>query len=212
MKVAVGILVVRLRRSVLADRAGVPPATASSVSWLDVVLPLSLGVALARLLRLAAARPRDSAGPRSAVRRSARRDHRARRAAEDGALSDGQTHLQHAAGPTTTPRSITKTSDVNVRAILGFGAGLIVVGGRRPRRWSGCCSAIFDGREAAATRPQYPAGRASRQTRLPPEPRLQTNPREDLRELRAREDADAEQRTAGSTRTPASCGSRSTRR
>ena len=71
VKVAVGILVVRARRSVLADRAGVPPERLS-VSWLDVVLPLTLGVDLARLLHLAAARPRDSADPRSGVRRSAR--------------------------------------------------------------------------------------------------------------------------------------------
>ena len=59
-----------------------------AVSWLDVVLPLALGVDLARLLHLAAARPRDSADPRSGVRRGARPDHRARRrAAEDGALT-----------------------------------------------------------------------------------------------------------------------------
>ena len=31
------------RRPVLADCAGVPHAAASSVSWLDVLLPLSLG-------------------------------------------------------------------------------------------------------------------------------------------------------------------------
>ena len=43
VKVAVGVLLRAADRSVLADRAGVPSATASSVSWLDVVLPLSLG-------------------------------------------------------------------------------------------------------------------------------------------------------------------------
>ena len=101
------------------------------VSWLDVVLPLSLGVDLARLLRLAAARPRDSAGARSAVRRSARPHHRARRAAEDGALDMAELHLPHAAHDADNPRSTTRRATSTSAAILGFGAGLIVVGDRR---------------------------------------------------------------------------------
>ena len=58
--------------------------------------------------------------------------------------------------------------------------------------------------------PEYPLA-VGQDERVPPEPRLQTNPREDLRELRARED-EMLNSTAGWTRTPASCGSRSTRR
>jgi hypothetical protein len=46
----------------------------------------------------------------------------------------------------------------------------------------------FSGREATRVAPEYPLA-AGQQTRVPPEPRLQTNPREDLRALRAREDA-----------------------
>ena len=47
---------------------------------------------------------------------------------------------------------------------------------------------FFAGREAQRAVRQYPLA-AGRQDRLPPGPRLQTNPREDLRELRAAEDA-----------------------
>ena len=47
---------------------------------------------------------------------------------------------------------------------------------------------FFNGREATKVAPQYPLA-AGQENRVPPEPRLQTNPREDLRELRANEDA-----------------------
>jgi hypothetical protein len=79
-----------------------------------------------------------------------------------------------------------ETTDVNVRAIFGFGLGLAVV-------------AVFvyfsvfllfqyfSGREAARVAPIYPLA-ASEANRLPPEPRLQTNPRGDLQKLRAHED------------------------
>jgi hypothetical protein len=78
-------------------------------------------------------------------------------------------------------------SDVNIRAILGFGAGLIALAivvyvvvwllfgylGRREDR-------------ASATR-TYPLA-VGQEDRLPPEPRLQTNPRQDLKDLREAED------------------------
>jgi hypothetical protein len=79
-----------------------------------------------------------------------------------------------------------ETSDANIAGVLGFGLGLMV-------------SAIvihllvlvlfqyFQGREARRVPAEYPLA-ASQGARLPPEPRLQTNPREDLRELRATED------------------------
>jgi hypothetical protein len=78
-------------------------------------------------------------------------------------------------------------SDVNVRAIFAFAAGLIV-------------SAVvihaivwllfryLGHRENVRTAARYPLA-ATESTRLPPEPRLQTTPRQDLRDLRAREDA-----------------------
>ena len=79
-----------------------------------------------------------------------------------------------------------ETSDVNIRPILTFGAGLIVA--------CVCINFIvwllftyFSVRESRQVPAVYPL--ATRQeNRLPPEPRLQTQPREDLRELRARED------------------------
>ena len=93
-------------------------------------------------------------------------------------------HSRHSTMPPDGPA--VQPDVVNIRAILGFGAGLIV-------------SAIaihlvvwllfqyFSGREAARLAPVYPLaiGEANRQ---PPEPRLQTNPRDDLRALRAHED------------------------
>jgi hypothetical protein len=79
-----------------------------------------------------------------------------------------------------------EATDVNVRAILGFCLGLFI-------------AAVFihfgvyllfqyfAGREAIRNPPVYPLA-AAESTRLPPEPRLQANPRADLQELRAQED------------------------
>ena len=80
-----------------------------------------------------------------------------------------------------------ETSDVNIRAILSFGGGLLVLAAivyfvvwllfgyftRREDRASGQRS--------------YPLA-AGQEDRLPPEPRLQTNPKQDLRDLRTAED------------------------
>ena len=44
----------------------------------------------------------------------------------------------------------------------------------------------FSERESVRLAPEYPLA-AGQETRLPPEPRLQTDPRADLRELRAHE-------------------------
>jgi hypothetical protein len=75
--------------------------------------------------------------------------------------------------------------DINFAAVMQFGAGLAAV--------SVAVYAIvwllfgyFAGREAAEVRPQYPLA-ATEASRLPPEPRLQTAPRQDLRDLRQRE-------------------------
>jgi len=79
-------------------------------------------------------------------------------------------------------------SDVNIRAIFAFAAGL-----------AGVTAAIgvivwglfvyFNTRADGSGAPVFPLATAQ-EHRLPPEPRLQTNPREDLRDLR-----DAEQQT-----------------
>jgi hypothetical protein len=80
-----------------------------------------------------------------------------------------------------------EASDVNIRAILTFAGGLIVLAavvyfvvwllfGYLTRR-----------ENAASGGLTYPLA-AGQEDRLPPEPRLQTNPREDLKDLRDSEE------------------------
>jgi len=93
-------------------------------------------------------------------------------------------HPRHSAMPPDTPP--VQPDEVNIRAILGFGAGLIVSAiAIHLMVW--LLFQYFSGREAARFAPVYPLaiGGADRQ---PPEPRLQTNPRDDLRALREHED------------------------
>jgi hypothetical protein len=93
-------------------------------------------------------------------------------------------HPRHSTMPPDTPP--VQPDEVNTRAILGFGAGLIVSAiAIHLMVW--LLFQYFSGREAARLAPVYPlaVGEANRQ---PPEPRLQTNPRDDLRALRAHED------------------------
>jgi hypothetical protein len=76
-------------------------------------------------------------------------------------------------------------TDVNVRAILGFGLGLLAVAVViHVLVWM--LFAYFSSRVADRTR-QYPLA-AGQATRLPPQPRLQANPRGELRDLRMAED------------------------
>ena len=83
------------------------------------------------------------------------------------------------------PETRHEESDVNVRAIFAFCAGLVAVGvAVHFGVW--LMFQYFSSREAARAPIAYPL--AAGQDRLPPEPRLQTNPREDLRALRAHED------------------------
>jgi hypothetical protein len=85
------------------------------------------------------------------------------------------------------PAARHEESDVNVRGVLGFAAGLLVTAVLiQLMVW--LLFVYFNRREAARVAPEYPLA-AGEQTRVPPEPRLQTDPREDLRVLRAREDA-----------------------
>jgi hypothetical protein len=95
-------------------------------------------------------------------------------------------HHPHAGGHGDNPVVDHEESDVNIRAVFGFAGGLLV-------------SAIvihlavwvlfryFDAREGRQAAPAFPLA-ATQGSRLPPEPRLQTNPRQDLGDLRARED------------------------
>jgi hypothetical protein len=78
-------------------------------------------------------------------------------------------------------------SDVNVTAILTFGAGLMVttaVVGVLVFLLFG----YFQRREERSGVRDFPLA-IEQQNRMPPEPRLQTNPKEDLRRLRERDDA-----------------------
>jgi hypothetical protein len=97
-----------------------------------------------------------------------------------------EVHLPHASQRDPHADVHHEESDVNIGPILGFGAGLSIV-------------AVFvfflvwvlfiyfSSREAARVPPQYPMA-ATVRDRLPPEPRLQTNPRQDLIDLRAGEE------------------------
>jgi hypothetical protein len=77
-------------------------------------------------------------------------------------------------------------SDVNIRAILGFAGGLIVAAAVI-HLLIYVLFGFFAQREALKVRREYPLA-VEQDRRLPPEPRLQTNPRQDLADLRAKED------------------------
>ncbi len=77
-------------------------------------------------------------------------------------------------------------SDVQIGGLFGFAIGLtVVVAFLAFVVW--VLFSFFAAREARQTTPAYPLA-AQEENRLPPEPRLQTNPRQDLSDLRAQED------------------------
>ena len=98
-----------------------------------------------------------------------------------------EVHMPHAAHDDGdhNPGVHHETTDVNISAIILSGVALMV-------------SAVlisfvvwvlfkyFESREARRLAPEYPLA-ATQEIRVPPEPRLQTNPREDLQDLRAQE-------------------------
>jgi hypothetical protein len=86
----------------------------------------------------------------------------------------------------TNPDVDHETSDVNVRAIFGFAVGLLVVGVAIHLLVWGLFR-YFESREERSLITAYPLA-AGEGMRLPPEPRLQTNPRQDFRDLRTREE------------------------
>jgi hypothetical protein len=77
-------------------------------------------------------------------------------------------------------------SDVNVLAILGFGAGLLAVG-ILVQLLMGLLFSVYT-KQAAQVPRAFPLS-AEYQQQPPPQPRLQVHPQEDLRQLRAQEDA-----------------------
>lgn len=78
-------------------------------------------------------------------------------------------------------------SDINVGGVFAFGAGLTAVAAV-VFVFVWLLFVYFDRRERPAEPSPNPMA-AGQDTRLPPQPRLQTAPREDLAALRAREDA-----------------------
>jgi hypothetical protein len=80
-----------------------------------------------------------------------------------------------------------EASDINLRGVLGFGLGLMIAA-VFIYFFVWLLFLYFAGRETVRGVPQFPLA-IGQQDRLPPEPRLQTNPRQDMRELRATEDA-----------------------
>jgi len=77
-------------------------------------------------------------------------------------------------------------SDVNISGIFTFGIALMVAT-ILIYLVVGVLFKYLDTREARQAAPEYPLAAAER-NRLPPEPRLQTNPRQDLADLRARDE------------------------
>jgi hypothetical protein len=79
-----------------------------------------------------------------------------------------------------------ETSDVSIAGIFGFGVGLLVTAAI-VHLLIFVLFRYFQSREDARVPAEYPLAR-SRDDRVPPEPRLQTDPRQDLIDLRAKED------------------------
>jgi hypothetical protein len=88
--------------------------------------------------------------------------------------------------PLVNPEIHHEHSDVNIRAILGFGAALVVIAAV-VHLLIYVLFGYFDSRENARVPAEYPLA-ATQGHREPPEPRLQTDPRQDLADLRAKED------------------------
>ena len=79
-----------------------------------------------------------------------------------------------------------ETTDVDIRGILIFGVGLIV-STVVISFFVWLLFRYFEARETRRVAPEYPLA-MKQESREPPEPRLQTTPREDLEQLRAQED------------------------
>ncbi len=85
------------------------------------------------------------------------------------------------------PEVVHEESDVNVRAILRFGAGLFAVA-LVVHVFLWWLLGVYDRQHERAQTQVYPMA-AGQQDRLPPFPRFQANPQQELRELRAKQRA-----------------------
>jgi len=88
--------------------------------------------------------------------------------------------------PSQNPAVHHEESDVDIRAIFTFGAGLLILAvAIHVLVW--LLFLYFNGREAKNPGARHPLA-AGQALRLPPAPRLQVSPRQELRDQRARED------------------------
>jgi hypothetical protein len=115
-------------------------------------------------------------------------------------MSEPRSHLESIDQPSVHHEE----SDVNSRAIFGFGAALLV-GGIVILFAVWVLFVYLDGRETSRSAAASPL--ASTEVRQPPEPRLQVAPREDAARFRAEDDAILNgyswvDRTAGTVRIP----------
>lgn len=95
-------------------------------------------------------------------------------------------HAPSAPDPGDNPAVTHEASDVNIRGIFAFALGLTIA----TIFVSFLVWMLFQfyaARENQKVAPEFPLA-TEQQHRLPPEPRLQTNPRQDLTDLRAQED------------------------
>jgi hypothetical protein len=92
-------------------------------------------------------------------------------------------HAHHDAGE--NPSVHHEASDINIRAVFAFGLGLIVVGVVVSLAVY-VLFGYFTAREGRTVAAEYPLA-VQQGAQLPPEPRLQIHPREDLQDLRASE-------------------------
>ena len=192
VKVAAGILVVRLVDLfwLIAPefhRDGLSP----SAGWTSL-LPLSLGVDLAGAVSsgscagraiLPVHDPQFDEALGAIIERGGEQ-------AGDGALKMANLPRSHVAQDFSpaAPGVHHETSDVNVSAVFVFGLGLT---SPAPSSSFVVWLPVRSLRQRARRDPAraaFPLA-AEQQNRLPPEPRLQTNPRQDLLDLRAGEDA-----------------------
>lgn len=97
-------------------------------------------------------------------------------------MSASHNHLE----PIDQPTVHHEESDINIRAVFGFGAALLAAAIVIHLGIWGMFG-YFEAREAERSGPALPLATAD--TRVPPEPRLQIAPRDDLRAFREREDA-----------------------
>ena len=84
------------------------------------------------------------------------------------------------------PEVVHEESDVNVAAILRYGAGLLLVG-VIVFVFLAWLLGVYERQYARAQTQVYPMA-AGQQDRLPPEPRLQNDPQQELRDLRAKQE------------------------